>query len=132
MPAGFETPNHGLIGLLRLCSASVRVCPATCGDTIHLHGCSIFCRVATPPSACLSPCGWTFGMFPVWGLATLRATFYLLLVKKLVTVCDDMTRQEIATAVAALSCPQLLHRQDWIGETVAGEWWGWGRAQAVG
>lgn len=71
-------------------------------------------------------------MFPVWGLATLRATFYLLLVKKSVTVRDDMTRQEIATAVAALSCPQLLHRQDWIGETVAGEWWGWGRAQAVG
>ena len=71
-------------------------------------------------------------MFPVWGLATLCATFYLLLVKKSVTVRDDVTRQEIAIAEAALSCPQLLHRQYWIGETVAGEWWGWGRVQAVG
>lgn len=95
MLAGFETAPHlphGLICLLRLCSESVRMCPATCGATIHFHGCSVFCHVTAPPICVSVPCGWTFGLlFAVWGLAKLRVIFYLLLVKKSVTVRDDVT-----------------------------------------
>lgn len=72
MLAGFETAPrlpHGLICLLRLCSESVRMCPATCGDTIHFHGCSVFCHVTTPPSVCLFPVGGHSGcclQFGAW------------------------------------------------------------------